>query len=417
MKNRKLWLAGLALLPLAAVIVVNPFPGKTDARSEYEKQLLKAAKSIPAEKESGKEAEEEAGMDRPDIAAYTDYIKTMDPQTGTVPPGKLQDAYDRTRSLQALKAGGAGLAWTNRINNSGGRTRVIFNDPNDPEHKKVWAGSVTGGLWYNNDAYANGEWHAVDDFWPGLSVACMASDPKNTNIYYVGTGESQTAMIIYRESSSRGVGIMRSTDAGQTWELIPSTKDWAYVTDILVRNENGQSVIYAGVVSGVYKGKLHESDPSDGLYRSVNGGETWAQVLPLIEGGTRPFAPSDIEVSADGSRIFVGTTYRGPDRLGAASILYSDNGTTWTVMDDYYDKLVKGDRWEYNYLTYSYAGRVMLANAPSDPNVMYAAVAGGFPGDRYSPDRVPAGNAFRTAGFNRWRIVLYKPDSSGIACF
>lgn len=365
---------------LAAVLIVNPFQKKTDSRSEYEKQLLKAAKSIPIEKESGEETEEEAGMDRPDIAAFTDYIKTMDPKTRTIPEGKLLGAYEQTRAFQALKAGGSSLVWTSRVNNAGGRTRVVFNDPNDPERKKVWAGSVTGGLWYNDDAYANGEWHPVSDFWPGMAVACMASDPINTNNYYVGTGESQTALIIYRESSSRGVGIMRSTDAGKTWELMPSTKDWAYVTDILVRNENGQSVIYAGVVSGIYKGKLHESGPTDGLYRSINGGETWSQVLPVIEGGTRQFAPSDIEVSADGSRIFVGTTYHGEDRLGAGCILSSDDGTTWTVMDDYHDKLIRGDVWEWNQIPYSYPGRVMLANAPSDENVIYAAIAGGFTG-------------------------------------
>jgi photosystem II stability/assembly factor-like uncharacterized protein len=379
MKNPRLWFAGLALLSLAAILAVFPSLKKTDARSDYEQRLLKIAQSIPDPKESDKKSEEEAGMDAPDMAAYSDYIKTMNPETGTVPPGQLQIAYDQTRTRESLKAGSPSLSWTNRRSYIGGRTRVMFNDPNDPTHKKVWAGSVTGGLWYNDDTYANGEWHAVDDFWPGLAVSCMASDPISTNTYYVGTGESQTAMIIYRESSTRGVGIMKSTDAGQTWELMPSTKGWAYVTDIVVRNENGQSVIYAGVVSGIYKGKLHESSPTDGLYRSVNGGESWTQVLPLIAGGNRPFAPSDLDVSADGSRIFVGTTYRGQDLLGAATILYSDNGTSWTVMDDYYNKLIRGDRWEYNYQSYSFPGRVMLAHAPSDPSVIYAAIAGGYP--------------------------------------
>jgi photosystem II stability/assembly factor-like uncharacterized protein len=381
MKNRKLWFSGLILLPVAVIIFVGSFSTTPDPRSEYEKRLLQSAKSIPEEKESGKDAEEEAGMDRPDIAAYTDYIKTMDPKTGAIPQGRLTMAYDETRSMQSLKSGSSKLTWTNRINNIGGRTRTIFNDPTDPQHKKVWAGSVTGGLWYNDDAYGNAEWYPVDDFWPGLAVACMASDPLNTNTWYVGTGESQTALMIYRESSTRGVGIMRSTDAGKTWNLMASTKDWAYVTDIVVRNENGQSVIYAGVVSGIYRGKLHESGPTDGLYRSVNGGESWSQVLPMIAGGSRPFAPSDIEVSADGSRIFVGTTYHGEDRLGAASILYSDNGTNWTVMDDYYDKLTSGQVWERNGFPYSYPGRVMLANAPSNPNVMYAIIAGGLIGD------------------------------------
>ncbi|MFA6129230.1 MAG: T9SS type A sorting domain-containing protein [Bacteroidales bacterium] len=394
MKNRSLLVAGLALLSLSAIIVFSPLLKKLDPRSAYERHLLKVSKSIPMDEakssESEDESEEEARLDRPDIAAYTDYIKTMDPSTGAIPLGRLQHAFDQTQAMQTLKTGRSSLTWTNRVSNMGGRTRVIFNDPNDPLQKKVWAGSVTGGLWFNNDAYANEEWHPADDFWPGLAVACMASDPINKNIYYVGTGESQTALRIYRESSSRGVGIMKSLNQGQTWELIPSTKDWAYVTDILVRNENGQSVIYAGVVSGIYKGKTHESSPGDGLYRSVNDGQSWEQVLPVISGGTRPFAPSDIETSADGSRLFVGTTYHGQDQTGAACILYSDNGTQWSVMDDYYNKLTQTEVWERNHYPYSHPGRVMLANAPSDPNIIYAIIAGGFNGDNnfvYYTDR------------------------------
>ena len=71
---------------------------------------------------------------------------------------------------------------------------------------------------------------------------------------YLGTGESETALIVYRESSGRGNGLYCSTDGGKQWDLMPSTAQWAYVTDVEVRVENGQSVIYAGVVSGYYKG-------------------------------------------------------------------------------------------------------------------------------------------------------------------
>jgi len=383
MKNRKLRVIGVAALSIASLVVVSLFVRTEDARSDYEQLLLSALKSIPDTQEpagKGGEPAEEAGMDSPDMAAFADYIKTMDPKTGMVPQGQIQLALQETRALQSMKSGNSRLTWANRINDLGGRTRVIFNDPNDPEHKKVWAGSVTGGLWYNNDAYANEEWHAVDDFWPGLAVACMASDPNSPATFYVGTGESQTALKIYRESCSRGVGIMRSTDAGQTWALMPSTSDWAFVTDIVVRNENGTSVIYAGVISGLYQGKLHESGPSDGLYRSDNGGQSWTQVLPVITGANRPYAPSDIELSADAARIYVGTTYHGEDRKGAACILYSDNGTSWTIMDDYYDKLIGVDVWARNGIPYSFPGRVMLAAAPSNPDVIYALIAAGFTG-------------------------------------
>ena len=47
-------------------------------------------------------------------------------------------------------------------NNIGGRTRALMFDPNDATHKKVWAGGVAGGVWYNNDITdANSSWLKV----------------------------------------------------------------------------------------------------------------------------------------------------------------------------------------------------------------------------------------------------------------
>ena len=82
--------------------------------------------------------------------------------------------------------------------------------------------------------------------------------------FYVGTGEAFTATITYRESTNTGVGIYKSTDGGQTWNILPSTQNFKYISDIEVRNENGNSVIYAGVVSGVYQGEEHQSPPPTG---------------------------------------------------------------------------------------------------------------------------------------------------------
>jgi photosystem II stability/assembly factor-like uncharacterized protein len=189
--------------------------------------------------------------------------------------------------------------------------------------------------------------------------------------FYVGTGASQTALIIYRESSGVGDGIWKTTDGGQTWCLMESTLDFEYVNDIEIRDEDCQSVIYAAVVCGVYCGTVHQTEPSDGLFRSTDGGGTWEQVLPNMPDSDQPFAPSDIEIGADG-RIYVGTM-QNVDVDGGANILWSDDGTagSWTLFDDYVQVIQNNGQ-------YYIPGRVMIASAPSDENVVYAALAAGY---------------------------------------
>lgn len=310
-------------------------------------------------------------FDRPDIAAMQDFIMTVDPETKTVPRERLLKAYNHLQ----LKKGNQlkeDMVWTNIPVEMGGRTRALMFDPNDPYSGKVWAGAVTGGLWYNENIYEEtSSWIPVNDFWDNLTTSVIAYDPNNTETFYVGTGESETAIITYRESSGKGVGIWKSTNAGETWTLLPSTSDFAYISDILVKNEGGSSVIYAAALSGLYKGAQHNTEPTDGLYRSSDGGESWEQVLPNIPGEDVPYAPSDIEMGADG-RIYIGTQ-NNLDNVGGAVILYSDEGTagSWTVYDNY-NTIIN------NHSTFDIPGRIMLAAAPSDANRIYALVGSGY---------------------------------------
>ena len=213
----------------------------------------------------------------------------------------------------------------------GGRTRTLKFDPNDPNKSKAWSGGVTGGLWYNDNILSNNSnWNNVNDLWDNLVVSCIAFDPNNPNVMYVGTGEANTAIVTYRESSGRGVGLWKSVDSGITWQLLQSTEEFSYITDIEI---DSNSNVYIGVVSGTYYG-LQESLPSDGLYRSSNFGNTWEQVLPNINSDTTPYAPSDIEISSNG-RIFVGTM-KNINGNGGSTILYSDSGNKndWFIYDD-----------------------------------------------------------------------------------
>lgn len=320
--------------------------------------------------------EDDNSIDKPDMAALQDYLMTFDPAINRVPRERLKEAYEITHKLQKeeeLKSTQQ-LEWKSAAANMGGRTRDIMWDPNDPSGKKVWAGCVTGGLWYNNDITSEtSPWIPVDDFWQTLSVSSIVYDPNEPETYYVGTGEAQTALIIYRESSGLGFGILKSIDAGLTWNVIPFTENFSYVTDIEIKDEEGTSAIYAAVASGIYMGSQFQSNPTDGLWRSVDGGENWEQVLPNIPAFDMPYATSDIEIGVDG-RIYVGTMPNLSGE-GGATILYSDEGLTgtWTINEEY-KVLIE------NTPNFNLTGRVMLASAPSNENYVYALVAQGYQG-------------------------------------
>ena len=336
-----------------------------DKRFKYEDLLLSMYSSIPVyNKEDLKYIPK---PEHPDLASYQNFFMTLDPELGYVPLERLKESFRYMQTLENKRH----IEWVNTNSNMGGRTRSFAFDPNDSDNEKVWAGGVTGGLWFNNNiSNQNSPWIPVDDLWDNLVVSCIAFDPNNTNVLYVGTGEANTAIVTYRESSGRGIGIWKSSDGGVTWELLESTENYSYITDIAVDNDSN---VYIGVVSGTYYG-LQESLPSDGLYKSINGGSTWDQVLPLINDDTTPYAPSDIEITQNG-KIFVGTM-KNLNGNGGAYILHSDTGNIddWTVYD-YVNELIISQE-EYNI-----PGRVVLSSSYSNPNVVYAAIGSGFIND------------------------------------
>lgn len=302
-------------------------------------------------------------QDRPDLAWELDYLTTLDPATGSPEKSRLFPTLDVVDQLlsstpQALPGSSPQNAWAERgPNNVGGRTRALMWDPNDATGKKVWAGGVTGGLWYNNDiTSASSQWQAINDFWDNIAVTCIAYDPNNSQIFYVGTGEGYGST-----STSRGAGIWKSTNGGVSFTRLTSTNSFFFVNDIVVRNENGVSVVYAAVDGNFYNGVWHGAAQS-GLQRSTNGGTSWNQVLPNIPGTSTNYVASDLEIGPT-NRLWVGTRrtpYSATDR-GGGRILYSDNGTTWTTA--YTSPNISNG-----------SGRVELACAPSNANYIYGMI-------------------------------------------
>jgi len=341
------------------------------AREKYEAFL----KSHPfnnrkQEEELGEEENEiERKPDRPDLAYQQDFLRTMNPILKRPTPEVLTEVIrknhpiSRNSGIRSNRMPGDNTSsatnWTERgPDNIGGRTRAITWDPSDPN--KVWAGGVTGGLWYNNNiADPASGWVKVDDFWSTLSVTNIVFDPKNPKIAYVSTGEG------FGVGAGIGGGVWKTTDGGTKWSQLTSTQNMCYINDIAVRteliNNTPTGVIYVASDAGYYEGAwFYANDPRSmiGLYRSEDGGSAWTQVLPRIPSTGPPTIASSISISAS-NRIWLGTKsspYSGTDR-GGGRVLYSDDGVTWNVS---------------NTLTDASNGRVTVACAPSDSNYVYS---------------------------------------------
>lgn len=146
---------------------------------------------------------------------------TMDPVSGKPTPEKLIEVREQLqRERQQALANGrtpgdaSDNNWVERgPNNVGGRVRAIMFDPNDATYKRVFAGGVSGGLWVNNDITTNTAWTRVN-VPENLSVSAITYDPNNTNIFYLGTGES------YVGGAVNGDGVWKSTNGGTTWTKV-----------------------------------------------------------------------------------------------------------------------------------------------------------------------------------------------------
>ncbi|HEX8233918.1 MAG TPA: hypothetical protein VF559_11315 [Caulobacteraceae bacterium] len=205
----------------------------------------------------------------------------------------------------------------------------------------------------------------VFDKQPVQSIGALALDPTNPQVIWAGTGESWT-----RNSVSVGDGVYRSVDGGETWTKmgLPKTER---ITRILVHPRDGNTVYVCA------PGALWSDSPDRGLYKTTDGGATWTQIVkaPNLSTGCSTIAmdPANPENLIVGMWDFrrKGWTFRsggnGPDApSGSAMMRSSDGGRTWNAMtSDTVKGLPKGP-W----------GRIEVVYAPSNNKQIYAFVEG-----------------------------------------
>lgn len=268
---------------------------------------------------------------------------TMDPNTGRPMPERVDKLQQELRNNRLDNRGGGGddyNAWVDRgPNNIGGRTRGIMFDPNDTDYNRVFAGGVSGGLWVNEDITdANSSWTLVPGIGANISVTVIISDPNDSNVFYIGSGES------YTSGQAIGRGVWKSTDGGVTWSNIFGGYESAdgdqlvngifYVNDLVARNIDGSTELYVAIagayysVSGGNPYQFHGLN-EQGVYKSTDGGSNWIK-FSINESNGSPSNPNDIELDLD-NNVWLTTTISSFGYNGG-KIFRSTDGITFDLI-------------------------------------------------------------------------------------
>ena len=230
----------------------------------------------------------------------------------------------------------------------------------DPKNPSVWyVAAAIGGLWKTENR--GNTFTPIFDTYGSYSLGAVTIDPKDSNVIWLGTGENNN-----QRSVSFGDGVYKSIDAGATWKRV-GLENSEHIQNIVVDPRNS-NVVYVTAI-----GPLWAAGGDRGLYKTIDGGQTWKAVLTISPdtGATDmvidPKKPDTLYVAVLQRRRAVGQLIGG----GPESGLYktTNGGASWT-------KLTNG-------LPAVEMGRIGLGINWRDPKIIYALVTaqkgeGGF---------------------------------------
>ncbi|MDA1348078.1 MAG: glycosyl hydrolase [Chloroflexi bacterium] len=203
----------------------------------------------------------------------------------------------------------------------GGRVVAVAGHPTDP--MVFYFGGCAGGVWktYDGGTY----WENVSDgYFKTAAVGAIAVAESDPNVIYTGMGES-----CIRGNVSHGDGVYRSTDAGRTWAHL-GLEDTRHISRVRVDPRNPEVVFVAAL------GHVFGPNDQRGVFRSKDGGQTWERVLFKSEKA----GAADLVMDPNNPRVLYAAIWeagREPWRLtsgGPDSGLYKtvDGGDTWTEL-------------------------------------------------------------------------------------
>ena len=321
------------------------------------------------------------------------------------PTGEIKsDAYSNAigwKKEQQQRSNAAVLWEFAGPTNVGGRITDI-EIPND-QAETYYVGTASGGVFKTTDGGSN--WLPIFDDQEILSIGDIEISENNTETIWVGTGEVNAGggSLAYD-----GNGVFKSTNGGITWQSkgLPNVGS---ISKIVIDPDNDDAIFVSAM------GPLFRNDTNRGVYKSVDGGDTWEQKLfvsdstGIIDMAIHP-TNGDIIYAASWERI------RRPQYRhygGETSRLYRslDGGDTWIEMTNGLPSLP------------SEKGRISIAISQSNPEVLYSRYAdatGNIQGVYKTVDGGDVwtevnGSGLQNVGFHWWfRGVVIDPDDENI---
>jgi photosystem II stability/assembly factor-like uncharacterized protein len=274
------------------------------------------------------------------------------------------------------------------IGPEGNRFSAVAGVPGDP--LVYYAGSASGGIFKTSDGGVH--WEPIFDAEPVSSIGALAVTPSDPNVVWAGTGEAWI-----RSHISIGDGIYKSTDAGKTWTHMGLEKT-GRIGRIVIDPTDPQIVLACAL------GTAYGPQPERGVFRTTDGGKTWARTLFADENT----GCSDIGMDPKNPRILFAGMWQvelhtwGRDSGGPGSGLFTsrDGGVTWTKLTG------RG-------LPTKAVGKVTVAIARTNPSRVYALIetGDGVPWQGTETDR---GQIFRTDdGATTWRMINADRNAMG----
>ncbi|MBN2681031.1 MAG: hypothetical protein JXR58_00860, partial [Bacteroidales bacterium] len=220
-----------------------------------------------------------------------------------------------------------------------GRINCIEFHPTDTN--TIFVGASQGGVWKTTDDGQS--WACITDNIPVMRISSIAIDPNNPEVIYIATGDIDYIgfpTISQGRITQYGIGILKSTDGGVTWNTTGlsfelTDQDFSLLRKIIV-NPNDSNKLLAGGPAG--------------MYRSDDAGISWTKTSSNLY--------IDIEPNPNNANVIYAATFRDAENPTSQRIYKSTNfGDTW-------NELTTG-------ITNS-VYRVELAAAPSDTSIVYA---------------------------------------------